>query len=345
MKLNRKKIFFLSLAVLSLLVGCNQQQKSKVAVINGESITADELYNHMEVKSIVRVRDNNMNEYDMSLADTIAFQTLQDLVRQKALLQLAKEENVLPTEEETNKELEFRKRLNPNFVQQALSRGAGPDQLRKMLKVELAEEKLIAKGIAVSKKDAEDFVKENPKLFVVPATVDLVWIQVLNDEKKQKVDAELSSGQSFESVAARFNQAPNAVKYRNRFPVRNIEALPDPVKSIAQSTEQGKYSDWVKIGQSSARFYVENKTPEQKQSIDDARIEMVQRQIAINRGRKAKDLPRIIFERIRNSNVEIAQPNLKELWKTYEQQIKKVELNSAKKETNDSMQKSDSSAK
>ncbi|MGB9608405.1 MAG: hypothetical protein ACPL7E_07705, partial [bacterium] len=110
-----------------MLAGCG---KKVVAVVNGEKITKEELRDEAE-----RVAGRDV---------------LVNLIRQKIILQAAKKEGVYPSKEEVEKEIEFRKRENPTFLEDLKKQGTSLEEYKEQLIESLAEINLVTKGIKVS---------------------------------------------------------------------------------------------------------------------------------------------------------------------------------------------------
>ncbi|MFQ3669775.1 MAG: SurA N-terminal domain-containing protein, partial [Fimbriimonadaceae bacterium] len=79
----------LTAAAAITVAGCGGKSEDVVAVVNGERITTSQFYDYLERKPTVRVQTDN-GPVELPVADTIAFQAIQDLIARRLILQLAK---------------------------------------------------------------------------------------------------------------------------------------------------------------------------------------------------------------------------------------------------------------
>ncbi|MBL8039893.1 MAG: SurA N-terminal domain-containing protein, partial [Chthonomonas sp.] len=196
-------------AVAVGLAGCSRGGE-KLATINGETITLEQFHKYLETKGSVRVRTANGQVGAAEVAESLGFQALQDMIQQKLVLQMAKDEGVYPTDKDLEAEVEFQKKRNPNFLKVLTSQGLSIDDIRARLRVDLAREKLITRGLNVKTEEAEKYIADNPKEFVDPATADSLVIFVSKEAKRKEVDAELARGMEFKIVATRYSEIPGA---------------------------------------------------------------------------------------------------------------------------------------
>ncbi|MCU0315023.1 MAG: SurA N-terminal domain-containing protein [Fimbriimonadaceae bacterium] len=322
----RKSVLLAGLVVSAFVVtGCNREES--VATVNGETITMKEFMEHVKTKGTIRVTfPNGGPQVEAQIADTLAYQATQDLISRKILLQLAKDDKVAPTAEDVNKEIEFRKKLQPSFVSNLEQRGLSLGGIRRAIEVELAQERILTKDIKVTDAEVDAYIKNNPKEFVDPARAELIYIRANTIEKREQIQRELDSGKAFKTVAATMSDDPNARRSQGRFAESRLDAFAPALRSAVDATSVGRTTEWLMDGTSSVKFMVDSKTPEKPLTIDETRREFVRRQIAINRGRQAIDLPKRIAERVKDGNVKITDPVVSRLWDGF---VKDVQAESA----------------
>ncbi len=323
-------VVFAALAVAS----CGRGGSEQIATVNGEAITMDEFVQYLKTKDRVRIITDQGQIVEapvyqvlgngQTLGTTLAYQAIEDLISRKLIAQVAKDEQVYPTEREVMAELDFRKKLNAGYVQAQNNLGMTMDRIKDQLYVELATEKLLTKGITVSDADLEKFIKEN-KLDRDPETADLQYIYVRAPAAKQRVDRELATGASFGTVAVRYSEAPNAKETNARFPVRIVDRLLEPMKSAVRKTPEGRTTDWINLQDGSAKFYVEKKSPEKPLKLDDTRRQLLKREIAKLQGRRAKDLGKRLADKLfaSESKILVVPNDLKDMWKQAMDRAKK----------------------
>lgn len=292
-----------------------------IAVINGEAITEKEFYSYLEFKPDVRVNTSN-GVATLGVDGILGFQAMQDLIAQKATMQLAQDKKIYPTEEEINRELEFRKKLNTNFLANLTARGLTLEMIRKSLTLDLIQEKLLTDDVKVSTADVDKYVKENPKEFMEPARAELSYIKVSDQRTRDQVDRELSAGQSFTQVALRYSEAADAKQTNGKLVDRttgqapSIDSLPPDVQKAIANFSGGETTDWIRFVDGWGKFYIHKKTTAKSITMDDTKKEFLRRLLAKQKGSQAKDLNRMVLVKLKDSKVDVQRTAFQELWKT-----------------------------
>lgn len=285
-----------------------------LAVIDGESVPMTEFYKYLAVKQRVRV-DVGGRQVNGTVLQTMGFQGLEDLIRDRIVRHIAKDEGVYPSESDVEAEIDFQKRRDPNFLRSATGTGLDLNTIRSQISLQLAAERIVTKGITVTPAEVDKFIADNPSQFKDPATVDLFWILVSSEDQKKLVDSDLSTGQSFSVVASRYSQAEGARTQRGQFPQRVLSRLPIQLQDLINKTGELKATEWVKTTEGWAKWFVDKKTPAKSIKIDDTIKEMVKRQIAIQRGQVANDLDKRVKEKLLASKIDVKQTYYASLWK------------------------------
>lgn len=330
-----KKILWAALLAVAVtgLSGCGSKDSGggssdRLATVAGDAITVDEFHKYLEIMPTAQVVVQNQVAA-LPINETLAFQALRDLVMQKIVAQMAKDEGVYPTDEEVTAEIKFKTTLNESFLKQLNARGLDLKTIRKSIAQDLAQERLITKGITVTKEDVDQYIKDNPKQFVEPATADITFIYVRDDAAKKQVDQALASGQTFADVAVRLSQVPNVAQNGAKFPINVIEQLPTGpetnIKELIKSTPELKETAWVKFQGGQTKFYVEKKTEERPVSLDETKKEQIRRSLALQRGQQATDLQKRIADRMKEADIQIAYASLKDPWKTAMEKAKEAD--------------------
>jgi len=289
--------------------------------VNGESISIDEFHKYLEGKDTVRVRTNDGQVAEARVADSLAFQALQDMIGRQVIMQLAKDEGVYPSDADISKELDFQQKLTPGFLANLNRAGITMDRVKQNLKLTLAREKLITKGVTVTMAEAEDFIKQNPKQFTEPAKVSMLWVFVKTADKKAKVEAAINSGQTFSLVASQLSDFPMARQQNGRFigpdgnPERSIDSLDPKLRDMVNKTAEGQMTGWLQLSDGSAKFFVEKKIPAKPLDMNNYRKEAVRRQLALQRGSQAIDLSKRVLDKLLVSKIDVKERALVEPWK------------------------------
>jgi ribosomal protein L9 len=306
----------LGAVMVAALAGCGSQGggSSSLATINGETITDGQLNKHMSRKTSVRVQTAN-GAAEAQLSESLDFQALQDLIGQRIIMQLAKDDGVYPTDGEILQELDFRGKLNPNYVKQLNAAGYNLESIKENLALELAREKLISKGVKVTDAEVDEYIKNNPQQFTNPATATMRWVFAKTDARKAEVDKALATGQSFTAVATQLSEAPGARSNGGQFEQNVVSRMPQQLQAMVAKTAEGRMTDWLRLTDGWARWYVERKAAAKKMELSKEQKELVRRQIAQQRGQQATDLNKRVLDKLKEAQITVKDDVLSELWK------------------------------
>ena len=296
-------------ALASLVIAGGCQQQSSVATVNGEKISFGELHEHLMTKPKVQVMVNNTRA-DLPVADTLAFQAVRDLISQKVLLQMAREEKVAPTDKDIDAEIAFRSSLDSTFVTALKQRGLTMDAIRRLVTVDLCQYRLQAGSTEATTEEADKYIRDNPDKFVTPVTLDLAWILAKSAAQKSKAQAALDSGMDFKSVAREFSDAEGARYNDGTYPYRVIKEIPPLVRDAVQSLKPGDKTDWIQGEPGFAKLQCVSRVEAKPVEINAARKEYVRRQISLTNGGKKRDLGKDLAERVRAASTTVTDPSL-----------------------------------
>ncbi len=329
MKVNGLLVASLMVAAFAM-TGCGQKTSS-IAKVNGLDITQTEMMEYLEAKPTVRVVVDGQ-PVELQVADTLGFQAMQDLVVRKLLLQMAKEEGVTPSKEDIDKEIKMRNELQTTYVKQMQARGMSMEGIRSQVELELAQQRILMKGITVTDSEVEQYIKANPQEFTDPARAEMFWILTTAD-KKAAVDAELAKGKKFQDVAAAMSLDPEAKASNGRFGANRFPTgvpfteLNGPIRAAVEKTAADKSTEWIQLGTANqiGKFYIVRKTESRKQEITSTRREFVKRALAVQRGSEGKSLRDEMSKRLREAEITVDDDSLKQLWSRFEEQLKKTQ--------------------
>jgi len=333
-----------------ILVGCGGGSKggNTVAVVNGDSISRDEFYKAMELKSDATVyvvpQQLQMQgsqippqAYTGRIANgNVGFDTLKGLVDQKITLQLAADQGLTPTKADIDAEIDRQRKENPEVLKQLTSNGYSLDYIRKNVEVALAQEKLVTKGITITPADVDDYIKRNPEdpLYYTSEGILLMYIVAQDAKARDTIDKELATGKQFSLVAAQYTaDRSSAVRnyhlYGNGvepFPMSQVEPK---VAAIVKKMSEGQQSAWYPQGQGFVKFYLERRTPASKKTVDASIREKIRRALALAEGAKAIDINKQKIEKLKDAKVTINEDALKVYWDQYMKELKAAAAPSA----------------
>jgi foldase protein PrsA len=269
-----------------LFPGCGRKV---VAVVNGEKITKEELRNETEK---VAGRD-----------------VLANLIRKKIILQAAKKEGVYPKKEEIEKEIEFRKRESPTFLEDLQKQGISLEEYKNQIAEDLAEFNLLTKGIEVSDKEVEEAFKKYKPLL---DRVRLKWIVNSSKEEIKKAKEKLSAGAFFETVAKDSSQdtlTKNRGGDLGYVSLSQLREINPKLADLAISLPLGKVSDIVELKNGYAIIRVEDRRIAELDSWRD----FLKRNIMLEKANKEGRVEKVLKPLFEEAKVEIKDARYKGL--------------------------------
>ena len=303
------------------LVGCKSGDNELMATVNGETITREEYISHLERKIQVLVQSQT-GPAQVQVAQPLNFQALNDLVNQKLLLQMAKQENVYPAEADVSNEMKYQVGKRADFVSTLTGQGLTLTDINNELRVQLARHNLLSKGVKISAEQVDAYIKENPKEFENHATVDLSWVMLKDPTDKDKVDADLKSGQTFAIVARHYTTAAGGERYQSR----EYDKFPARLKTEVDKLAENGTSNWLQDGTNWVKFHVEKKTPASPITIKDWMKEEVKRLLAEQKGSAAIDLDKRLLNLRKQANINITKPGLKDRFDQLTKSMKEMDM-------------------
>lgn len=278
MKTSAKSLVVLAAAALACLAAAQTPFDKTVVVVNGEEIKAGKYYKRMEVLPGV----GRMSEGRFMQAAP-GFLTLQQMINETLMLQLAKKKGVAPTDAQVNAEVKERLADNPKLLEAFAAAGMAEEDLRYDVRVQLAQFNVQTMGINIADLEVEKFYKENPTIFTTPKRYKLRVIAVASDEKKASVDAALKAGKAFADVAKEFSEDLSKATGGDVGEVA-VTQLAEAVKTAIEGAGKGKATDWIKADNSSIRFFVEDVLPEKVQPYDEKLKRDLRKRLMMDRG-------------------------------------------------------------
>jgi hypothetical protein len=316
------KFWMLGLAAIAVAgsAGCRRSSES-LAIVNGDPITMEQFIKHLETKPTVRVLDQSGNVAEARIQNTLAFQALQDLVTQRLILQMAKDEGMAPTKAEIDAEVDLKIKLDPTFIQTLKARGLTLEQIKDSVAVDLAQERILTKGIEIKDAEVDKFIKENPLMFVQPGTAEVYQMVATDATTVARANAMLEQGAAFRDVAAQIN--PPNLPSQTMLNLTNINQMattnPEVARLYSQikATSTGSMTNWVQVGNQRYRYMLVSKTEEKKIEMTPERRERVRRDLAMARGSQAVDLNTRLAKRLQDSKVSVESSYLRTMWDNF----------------------------
>ncbi|MDR3692115.1 MAG: SurA N-terminal domain-containing protein [Fimbriimonas sp.] len=320
---------FVAAAIGLVVVGCHSGSSGSLpdgnglqgvaATVNGETITLPEFSQHTDLKQTVQVM-TPQGAQQTQVIGNLGLQSLQELVDQKVLMQMAKEQGVLPTDADVEAEVKLQTAIRKDYMKLLEDQGWTDAQIRQELAIGLARQHLVMKGVDVSPKDVDDYIKSHPEKFSDPALATIYFIEAKTDAKKAQVDKRLAAKDKFSVVASLLSDEPHARSTGGLFASKDVSKMPPKIQQIVNETPVKGTSNWVKFGPSFFKFYVDEKVAAKSRSVSDAQKELVRRLIAMEKGEAKNNFTKQFYEKLKAAKVEVSVPYLRQQWqKTWDQ--------------------------
>lgn len=200
-------------------VGCGMIEKTEaakqstvVAKVNGEKITLGDVDKELETtyKRMEQQYGEKFREDPKAKEQIIKSrqQALDSMVTEKVFLAKAKALNLVPSEEELNKEVTekfdtLKSKLGDNFQTAMDADGFTEETLKDYLKNQIIVEKAVdyaVKDVAVSDADVKSYYDENKEQFKQNAGANMKHILLSTEEEAKEIKSKIDSGTSFDTL-------------------------------------------------------------------------------------------------------------------------------------------------
>ncbi|MBA3725233.1 MAG: SurA N-terminal domain-containing protein [Armatimonadetes bacterium] len=320
-------LFLLAATTAAGLTGCGGKAGGEtIANFNGKPIEESKYYKQLETMDSIAVVLPNGQTTNARPAQPLSSQALGKLIERQVVLQAAKDQGVLPSKEDVEKEKTLRSGLNPQFFDQMRALGYSGDDINESLQVDLALYQLSVKGQQEKTiADAEKFVKENPERFRQPATASLRWIVLNNPSQRQAVDKALINA-TFGAAATQFSTVPSAKVDNGAFnpapgstaprPVPVTDTLGPELLPQVKKTGEGEASGWFQFRGKWVKIKVEGKTVAQQTKPSAGQLELIRRALTQQDAKGSIDVQKILLDKLLAADVKITRAHLKKNWDT-----------------------------
>lgn len=288
-------------------------QGETVATINGEALSTQNYYRRMEYLPGLG-RKTSTGQF-IEIMPAIA--TLDALVTETLILQIARSKKLTPTETEIDQEVSYRVRNDPNYVNNWTAYGRTIPELRQMLKVERAQFKIQTEGVVVTETDIQkNYDAAKSSRFTIPPRVKLKVIIVHDEDAKGKVDSGLKEGKTFEAMASAHSTDPSKAAGGD-FGVLPIDLLGEEVKTAIKPLKKGERTAWLGKESLFAKFQVDALLPLTVVPLDANIKEDIRREMMMIKGAANVDMNKLIREARQNAKISIAAPEIDKAYKQF----------------------------
>lgn len=279
--------------------------------VNGEEVKGSEYYRRMEYLPGVGRRSN----------DTFAefppgFLTIEQMITERLVLQLAKQKGVAPTDAEVLAEIQNAIADDPAYLQSWTDSGRSRAELDYQVRFDLAQFKLLTFGITVTDQQVEQFYKENPTTFSLPKRVKLRVIVVGTEAEQAAVDKDLAAGKKFSEVAsARSLDISKAIG--GDFGVSPYDQLAPTAKDAIDKRKADGTTVWVNTGEKYVKFLVEQVLPEEKIPLDAKTKRRIRRKRMADIGAVKNDIQKEMNAMRLKAKIDIKQKEFADAYKKF----------------------------
>lgn len=282
-----------------------------VATVNGEAIKGAEYYRRMEyLDGVGKMYGQNFVSFPPG------FLTLEQLITEKLVLQLAKEKGVLPTDAEVEADLKAMTDADPSVLEAWTSAGRTRAELLEQTRYNLAQFKLLTRGITITDAEVDKFYNDNPSLFTVGKQVELKIVVVNTDEGQRAVEADLAAGKPFEEVV-KAHSIDVSKQWGGDFGTRLWDELSEAARNALANVKAGDNSPWVVNGPTRVKFHLAKVIAPYKKPLDANLRRTIRREQLMAKGRVANNLQKEMLELRRRSTVDIADKAFAESYKKF----------------------------
>lgn len=290
-----------------------------IVTINGETVRTPEYLHRMETLPGVtrRVGANN-------LSFPPGFLTIELLITEKLVFQLAKQKGVYPSDAEVQAELNTILTENKSFLNDAALDGLTKEDVEHQLRYQLAQFKISTFGVTITDAEIDKFYKENPQYFTIPKRAKLSVIAVTDEGIKSKVDADLAAGKKFADVAKVYSEDVTKASGGD-FGTVPIAGLPGPVRDAISATKIGQMTPWVitEGAKTQVKFLLHDVLPEERTPLDAKARRNIRRQLMLKAGGAKNDVGKEMADMRAKAKIDITNKSFADMYKKYMDELNK----------------------
>lgn len=268
-------------------------------VVNGTPITGDSYYRRMEVlPDVGRIVGNQV------VPATPGFLTLQKLINETLMLQLAKEKGVEPTTAQIDEELAYRVSQNPDYMKLAQQVGFTEADIKHEIKVDLSEFNVTTMGINITNFEVDKFYADQKTQFTLPKRYRLRVIAVEAAADKAAVDQDLQAGKTFAEVAK--TRSAHYTKVNEGLMGDLPESgIGENIKAMILTMKEGAATPWIEAESGTpVKFYLEKILPSEVVPLTDSLKRQIRRTMMVDRGRVRNNIPVMMRDMRRKAQLE-----------------------------------------
>ena len=275
----RHTIFFaLGLIAQVSLLSAAQVEDGIVAIVNSDLIMLSEIKRELASER-ERIQKDYRGDALARRLKTVEYTTLTSMIERRLQLQEAKTRSVTVTDQEIQQALRQMKQQGEPIDE---TNPADMKRVREQLTLLKIVDRDVRSAVMVADSDLKRYFQEHRDRFALSEEYTLSQILIKprspDDtadarEKIREATALLKQGESFEDVALRFSDGPNASHGGHLGLVRQGELLPEIERTVA-TLVPGGISDVIETSEGFHIMRLEDKTPKQFRPYEQVRNEI-----------------------------------------------------------------------
>lgn len=298
--LKKKAILGVLVVAMAIpLAGCG---KRTILTVNGEKVSKDEFYSRLE-------RIQVQTPSGPKLAGSYV---MEQIIGEKLVEQLAKKQNVAPTDAQIQSKIKTITKESGNLAQWLAVQGMTGDDLKKKLGAEQSVINLVSKGVTVSDDEVKSaYDKELARPGSTLKRPDQIKISVIivDQKNKGKIDQAykmLKGGAEFSTVAMQWSEQPNVRMTGGSLDWVNNDdkRVPVPVKQAATSLQVGQYSKPFTAAGGWIIVRLDDKRESKTTNFDDIKT-LIREQLAMQKGSRTSSFRTDLQKYTKEANIKV----------------------------------------
>lgn len=285
-----------------------------VASVNGASISRSDYYHRMEF-----LPDMGTLVGTQYVQVPPGLMTLDDLITEQLILQLAKKKGVSPTDSQVDDAMRKAMAANPMLEKDWVASGRTDEDLKANFRLQVARFNILTAGVIVTDTEVAKEYKDNPDRYTLPKRVHLRAIVLGSQDDEAAVDKALAAGTPFAEVAKQYSQDVTK-DLGGDFGMVPLASLPQYVQDGLKSVKIGDTTGWI-TGTDGSRslymkaLYVDAAAP-QLLPLDDNLKSQIRRSLMMKRGATINDVSQELEDLRKSSTIVITNPTLASAYKS-----------------------------
>jgi parvulin-like peptidyl-prolyl isomerase len=286
-----------------------------VATVNGEEIKGGEYYRRMEyLPGVAKPMGRSYAEFPPG------FLTIEQIITERLVFQLAKQKGALPTDLEVDAELKTRQEANPQYLEQWTAGGRTVEELKYQIRYELTQFKIQTFGITITNQEIDNHYKSAIAQYTMPKRAKLRVIVVQSEGDRDTVDAALKSGKAFAEVAKQYSKDVSRTQ-GGEYGTVPYGYLNTQVKTAVEATKIGQTTGWLTTTTDGKptylKFLLEDVVAESKLPLDEKLRRNIRRTLMLDKGKNKNNIQDEMVAIRKQAKIDIKNPEFADAYRKF----------------------------